>query len=42
MPGKDSAQLLKMRKECARLWGAIECVKKGTTPVQASHAKYLQ
>jgi hypothetical protein len=35
-------ELLKMRSECANLWGAIECLKKGTTPVLASQRKYLE
>ncbi len=42
MPDNDSAQLMKMRSECAALWGAIECFKKGTTSVLASDAKYLR
>ena len=42
MPDKDSVRLLKMRHECAALWGAIECFKKGEMPILASHAKYLQ
>ncbi len=42
MSGNDPVQLMKMRSECAALWGAIECLKKDTAPVLASHAKYLQ
>ena len=42
MPDNDAAQLMKMRSECAALWRAIERIKKGTTPVLASHAKYLR
>jgi hypothetical protein len=41
-PNHDPKELLKQRSECAALWGAIECFKKGTTPVLASQAKYLQ
>jgi len=32
-PNHNPDELLKMRSECANLWGAIECLKKGTTPV---------
>jgi hypothetical protein len=42
MRDHDPLQLIEMRKECAALWGAIECFKKGTMSVLASHAKYLQ
>ena len=38
----DDVELMRMRSECAALWGAIECVKKGTTPVVPSQTKYLQ
>jgi hypothetical protein len=42
MPDNDPVQLMKMRSECAALWGAVECFKKGKAPVLASQAKYLQ
>jgi hypothetical protein len=29
----DNVRLMKMRSECAGLWGAIECFKRGETPV---------
>jgi hypothetical protein len=35
-------ELLRRKGECANLWGAIECLKKGTTPVLASQAKWLE
>ena len=38
----DPVELVKRRSECAALWGAIECFKKGTTPVLESQAKYLR
>jgi hypothetical protein len=40
-PEHDAAELLRMRSECAALWGAIECVKKGTKPEIAAQAKFL-
>jgi hypothetical protein len=42
MPDYDGMQVLTMRKDCAALWGAIECFKRGETPVLASHAAYPQ
>jgi hypothetical protein len=41
-PDGNPVRLMKMRSECAALWGAIECVKNGNAPVLASQAKYLQ
>lgn len=38
----DTAELLKMKGECWTLWGAIECFKKGDTPVLPSQIKYLE
>jgi hypothetical protein len=42
MPDYDGMQVLTMRKDCAALWGAIECFKRGETPVLASQAAYPQ
>jgi len=42
MPDNNPVQLMKMRSECAALWGAVECFKNGKEPVLASQAKYLQ
>jgi hypothetical protein len=36
MPDYDGMQVLTMRKDCAALWGAIECFKRGDTPMLAS------
>jgi hypothetical protein len=36
MPDYDGMQVLTMRKDCAALRGAIECLKRGETPVLAS------
>jgi hypothetical protein len=41
-PDHDSARRLAMSKECAALWGAIECFRRGEMPVLPSHAKYLE
>jgi len=41
-PEHDPAELLKLRTECASLWGAIECFKKGETPVLPSQAAWLE
>jgi hypothetical protein len=35
-------QLTKLRTECVRLWGAIECLKDGHTPILWGSARYLQ
>jgi hypothetical protein len=40
-PDNDAVKLQRMRSECAALWGAIECIKKGRPLVLASQAKYL-
>ena len=40
-PNRNPDELLKMRSERANLWGAIECLKKGTTPVLASQRNTL-
>jgi hypothetical protein len=31
-PDGNPVRLMKMRSECAALWGAIECVKNGADP----------
>jgi hypothetical protein len=41
-PNHDPDELLRRRGDCAELWGAIECYKKGETPVIESQAKYLR
>jgi hypothetical protein len=41
-PSHDPKELLRRKGECNDLWGAIECLKKGTTPVLPSQAKYLE
>src|SRR5450432_2214518 len=41
-PDHDSARRLAMSKECAALWDAIECFRRGEMPVLPSHAKYLE
>jgi hypothetical protein len=40
-PEHDPKELLKLRGECSNLWGAIECFKKGETPVLPSQAAWL-
>ena len=41
-PEHDPEELLRLKGECASLWGAIECFKKGETPVLPSQAKWLE
>jgi hypothetical protein len=41
-PEHDPKELLKLKGECASLWGAIECFKKGETPVLPSQAAWLE
>jgi hypothetical protein len=40
-PDHDPKELLRQVSECASLWGAIECFKKGETPVLDSQAAWL-
>jgi hypothetical protein len=42
MPDNDNVRLMKMRSECAGLWGAIECFKRGETPVIEAQEKFLR
>jgi hypothetical protein len=41
-PDHDPKELLRLRSECAHLWGAIECLKRGKTPVLASQQTLLE
>jgi hypothetical protein len=41
-PNHDAAELVRRRSECANLWGAIECHKRGETPVSHEQAKFLE
>jgi len=38
----DPKELLRFRSECAHLWGVIECLKRGETPVLPSQQALLQ
>ena len=38
----DAEELLRLRSACAHLWGAIECLKRGETPVLPSQQALLE
>ena len=38
----DPKELLRQQSACASLWGAIECFKKGETPVLPSQEAWLR